>query len=358
MKKILFSGYTLDVGGIEIALVNLLNELIKKYEITLVLEKKQGMFLKELNPEIKIIEYNPNQNKNVLIRKTLNLLKRINFVIKYKNKYDFAASFTTYSKMGSFCARTASKNNALWVHTDYVALYKNNKEEISKFFNFINYNNFKNIIFVSKVAQGKLVENLKIDAKKEYINNLIDANKILKNYDEKIELKKENITTFLNVCRHEEEKRLELIIDAAEKLKNDNEEFKIIFIGEGTKTKEYKELVMKKGLENTILFMGLRENPYPYFKISDCLLVSSCFEGYPVVFNEARVLNLPIITTDVSDARTDIDGKFGIVVEDEEELYQEMKRFIKNGYKNVEIFNVENYNKEILNKIGDLISGK
>ena len=54
-KKILFTAYTLDVGGIETALVNLLNELIKKYDITLVLEKKQGVFLKELNNNIYLL---------------------------------------------------------------------------------------------------------------------------------------------------------------------------------------------------------------------------------------------------------------------------------------------------------------
>jgi len=31
MKKILFTAYTLDIGGIETALINLLNELVKKY---------------------------------------------------------------------------------------------------------------------------------------------------------------------------------------------------------------------------------------------------------------------------------------------------------------------------------------
>lgn len=39
MKRILFSAVTLDVGGIETALVTLLNYLVNKYEITLVLEK-------------------------------------------------------------------------------------------------------------------------------------------------------------------------------------------------------------------------------------------------------------------------------------------------------------------------------
>ena len=93
MKKLLFSAVTLDVGGIETALVTLLNYLAsqkenndKKYEITLVLEKKQGLFLDVLDKNIKIIEYSPNNNKIVFVRKIINLLKQIRFKIKYKDK--------------------------------------------------------------------------------------------------------------------------------------------------------------------------------------------------------------------------------------------------------------------------------
>ena len=42
MKKILFSAYSLDFGGIETALITLLKYLKDEYEIVLVLEKKQG----------------------------------------------------------------------------------------------------------------------------------------------------------------------------------------------------------------------------------------------------------------------------------------------------------------------------
>ncbi len=49
-KKLLFTAYDLNVGGIEIALINLLNKInYNKYEVTLVLEKKNGSLLKDLN---------------------------------------------------------------------------------------------------------------------------------------------------------------------------------------------------------------------------------------------------------------------------------------------------------------------
>ena len=100
MKKILFSAYSLDIGGIETALVTLLNYLANEKEncdITLVLEEKKGIFLNEINEKIKIIEYMPNKSKNIIKRKAINLTKRMMFYLKYHNKFDFSASFATYS---------------------------------------------------------------------------------------------------------------------------------------------------------------------------------------------------------------------------------------------------------------------
>ena len=55
--------------------------------------------------------------------------------------------------------------------------------------------------------------------------------------------------------------------------------------------------------------MGPKKNPYPYFKECDSVILTSNFEGYPVVYIESLVFNKPIITTDVSDSKKDIEGK-------------------------------------------------
>ena len=55
MKRILFSAYSLDVGGIETALITLLKNIHSKYNITLILEKKEGIFLKDVPKDVKII---------------------------------------------------------------------------------------------------------------------------------------------------------------------------------------------------------------------------------------------------------------------------------------------------------------
>ena len=59
MKRILFVMQSLYNGGAERSLVNLLNELPKdKFDISLLLFKREGMFLKQVPEEVHIL-YTP-----------------------------------------------------------------------------------------------------------------------------------------------------------------------------------------------------------------------------------------------------------------------------------------------------------
>ena len=359
MKKLLFAAHSLELGGIEKALVTLLNYLVakNKYEITLILEEKKGIFLEELDKKVKIIEYKPSESKNVLIRKLINLLKRIIFILKYKNKFDFSASFATYSIPASFVSRTASKNSALWGHADYYTLFNYNRSEMVKFFEERKYKKFKNIIFVSKEGKDTFVNIFPEMRDKTIVcNNLIDAKKIINLSKEKIKLEKEkNVVTFINVGRHDErQKKLSRLIEASKKLNEENYKFKVLLIGDGQDTDMYKEMVEKNNLQEKVQFVGRKQNPYPYFNISDCVILTSDYEGYPVVFLESFVLNKPIITTKVSDYK-EVEGKYGYITEkNTEDIYEKMKLFIEKGFKIKEKFDSKKYNEEIIKKLEKL----
>ena len=357
MKKILFSAYSLDVGGIETALITLLKNIKNDYEITISLEKKEGIFFNELPENVKIITYKPSNFKIVPIRKICNYIKQQIFKIKYKNKFDFAACYATYSYSASFVARTASQNNALWVHNDYMSFYENDIEKYKEFFEKTKVGEFKKIIFVSEhdknVFEG-IFTNLK--NKCLYCNNLINYEKIKQKAKEPIDdfEPKENMVTFINLGRHDEkQKRLSRIIKATKKLNEEGYIFRVIFIGDGPDSSKYKNEA--KDIKN-IEFLGKKSNPYPYLKKSDCLLMSSDFEGYPVVFIESMILGKPIITTDISDSKKDIKGKFGIVVEKSEDgVYDGMKQYIEKGF-NMEEFNPKEFNEKIIQKLEQIIS--
>lgn len=360
MKKLLFSANNLDIGGIERALITLINELSKNsdYEITLVLDKKEGLFINDVNDNIKIIEYNSCKSNNTILRKIINLLKRICFILKHKNKYDFSASYATYSKMCSFVARTASKNSNLWGHADYMELYNNDKNKVIDFFSSIEFEKFKRIIFVSEEGKNSFLEIFpSLKDKVIVCNNLINYNRIKQLSKEKIKLQKDKLFTFINIGRHDEEqKKLSRIIEATKKLKEDNYKFKVIFVGDGKDTNKYKNMVEKYNLENYISFLGRKKNPYPYYLISDAVILTSDYEGYPVVFQESMVLNIPVLTTNVSGSTSILENNNGIVVNKNiEDIYNEMKNFIDKKYHFDNKFNTQEFNENIMKKIEELI---
>lgn len=361
MKKLLFAAVNLDVGGIETALITLLNYLSKlkegnkyKYDITLVLEEAQGIFFSELDEDIKVIEYKPNNNKNILKRKLINLKNRINFIIKYRNKFDYSCSYATYSKPASFVARTTSKNRCLWIHSDYTKLYNENIERVKNFFKEIQYEKFKKFVFVSKEARKNLINIFpNIEKKSIVCNNIINADKIIKLSNEHIDIKKEeNITTFINVSRHEEKaKKITRIIEASELIKQHNKNFRVLLIGDGEDSKLYEDMIKSKKLDKNVILLGRKKNPYPYIKISDCVILTSDYEGYPVVFLESFILKKPIITTKVSDYQ-DIEGKYGYVTTNEtNDIYEKMKIFTEKGFEIDKDFNDKKYNEEIIKKL-------
>ena len=368
MKKLLFSAVSLDIGGIETALVTLLNYLAKqkengeyKYEITLVLEHKQGLFLDAIEKNIKIFEYTPSNNKFIVIRKMINMFKQLKFKIKYGNRFNFSASYATYSNPGAFIARNASKNSALWCHMDYLEMFKNNETEVKKFFEEKNYKAFKHIVFVSEEGEKSFVKLFpEQKAKTVYVHNLIDYEKITSMAEEHVDdlAIKKSMTTFINIGRHDEkQKKLTRIIEATEQLKNNTHKpFRVIFIGDGVDTEKYKNLIKEKKLENEIIMLGRKKNPYPYLKMADCTVLTSDYEGYPVVFVESMILNKPIITTKVSGTEAIIKGKYGIIVDKNiESIAEKMQYFVENGFKLENGFNPQMYNEEIINKLKQLI---
>lgn len=383
MKKILFSAYSLDVGGIETALVTLLKYLVKNFDITLVLEKKQGIFLEDLPKEIKVITYTPSSIKFGIIRKAINFVKQSIFKIKYKNKFDFSADFATYSMPASFVARVASKNNAIWIHNNYMNFYDNDIIQYRKFFNSLKIKDFKKIVFVSDldkkvfIAQfPELVKNTVVcnnlidyekienlskeeipeeDLQKIYANNYMNNSHVDRKLNDKAESNKEKCPIFINAGRHDEkQKKISRILEATEKLNKQGYKFKVLLIGKGTNSKDYKKIIKEKKLDN-IIMLGAKKNPYPYFKLSDCFLLSSQFEGYPVVFVESQILGLPIITTNVSDSKEDIDGKYGKVVDNSSKgVYKGMKEFLDKGLQ-VQKFNPEEFNRKVIDKVEEII---
>ncbi len=356
MQKIVFCLNNLDYGGIETAFVNLSNKIdYQKYDVTVILERKEGVFLKDLNKKVKVIDYNISDSKNIIKRKITNRLKLITFIIKNYHKYDFAANYATGRKVGSVLARYLSKNNCLFVHGNIFE----DQQQKDNFLHFIKAPKFKKIVFVSNALKKKYLNLLPKTKQKLYVfNNIINAERVIKLSKEK---KIKNFkTTFVHIGRHvEEEKNITMLLEVIKKLKYEKYDFQVYLIGDGENHNDYLKMVKELEITDYVIFTGSLPNPYPYLKSSDALLLTSKLEGNPVVFLEALVLNVPIITTNVSDSMETINGKYGIVSKvDINSYYQALKTFLDKGFKIKDKFDYLKYNSQILENLDKVIGDK
>lgn len=354
-KRIIFCAYNLDVGGIETSLVNLLCNLdYEKYDVTLFLTKKEGVFLNKVPENVKIIDFNVCESKNILFRKIVNFLKLNYFKIRYKNKYDFSAAYATTIKACTKLAYHFSSNNAIWVHGDFSFHYPNDKD-LKNFIDYINIRKYKKIVFVSNSSKENLLKRgYNFNAKTYVFNNFIDYKQIEK-MSQKERIKKTK-TTFINVGRQkDDEKNLFMMLNVINRLVKENYKFELWMIGDGPDHEAYKNYVTKNNLDGVVKFLGKKKNPFVYYKVADAILLSSHAEGNPVVFMEAKVLGVPIITTEVSDAIKDIKNKYGIVTKKtENDYYNGIKEFLDKGFK-MKKFDPQKYNDEVLEKLYDVI---
>ncbi len=360
-KKLLFTAYNLGIGGIETALVNLLKRIdYKKYDVTLILEKKEGIFLDQIPNDVEVLEYKISDDKFVLLRKIKNRLKLIKWTNRLKNKYDFSCNFATYSIPGALLSLAASSNSTLWMHANYYVLYDYKEKEMQKFLDTVFIKKFKRVVFVSEENMRDVTEHYsEIKDKSIVCNNFINGDEILQKEKEKIDdfKKEKGVSLFVNVGRHEEhQKKLTRIIEASKKLVKEGYKFKILFIGDGPDYFNYNALVKKYKLDDVIEFLGRKSNPFPYYKLADAVILSSEYEGYPVVFLEAMLLNKPILSTKVSDWES-LDGINGMFCErNEESVYRNMKNYLDKGFEIKKKFDYIKYNEDIYEKIEEMIN--
>lgn len=359
MKKVFIAANDMVIGGIERSLINFINCINSNdVEITLLLQEKSGKLLNELPQNIKIIEYKPYSDKNILIRKIKNRLKFISFIFLNKNKYDVSICYASYIYLPSIIVRKICKNNYMWIHSDYIQNL--GMADAREFFKMMKYNKFKNLVFVSNNALNKYLEYFKKKNQNYKVcHNMINKNEIIEKSDKKIDFNLSSNTLFLNVSRHEEDsKNISLMINACEKLKKDEIEFKLILVGDGPDSDMYKGMVNEKGLQGYVIFLGNKINPCPYYKLADCFILSSRYEGDPMTIYESLTLGMPVISTPVGDVKEYITKENGLIFEQNnvEALYDAMKYFINYKEKFKVNFDADIHNEKIVKTIKEIIS--
>jgi CDP-glycerol glycerophosphotransferase len=119
---------------------------------------------------------------------------------------------------------------------------------------------------------------------------------------------------FVSVGRLSPEKNHARLIRAFAQVHEENPDTRLVILGGGKLEGELNELIVSLGLESAVTLTGQVDNPYAIMAESHCFVLSSDYEGQPMVILEARSLGLPIITTAFTSVGDSVPDGAGLVV--------------------------------------------
>lgn len=316
MKKLIFGITSLTLGGAERVLVDLVNELSEKYDITIFTIYAKGKLEEQLNSKIKLktlcekqyAELTAMQRKIIMPLKILLNKKKI--YKKYiQDDYDVEIAFLEGPITRLFSVKNKKARKIAWIHNDISLVFGEGiKSIIKKKMDRKIYSRFETLVFVSKDNLKKfstVYKDLRTEylepVKKEIIYNYINKESIINKAKANLEFEfnKEKLN-FITVARLVKQKGIDRIIKVHKKLIEEGLEHEFYVIGDGPEKNLLNELIEKHKVKDTFHLMGEKANPYPYVKDADYFCLLSNFEGYGMVLEETKILNKPIIITDTA----------------------------------------------------------
>lgn len=323
--KILFLIHTLQVGGAERALVNLVNNLDpEKFDITVMTIIDTGAFRNKIpswvhyktmiKPPIQKSPSSHNQKSGNLLSGTSKIKNAAASIYQlwwrhadthkiYKRfiteKYDIEVAFLE----GISAKIIASSNNPdskklAWIHVDLL-----NERKSERFFKNLEderetYSRFDKIITVSKTVKEQFEKKFNFDPTKVIVRyNIFNTNEIKKLANQKTVPKQR--FTLCSVGRLSSQKGYDRLLRVVKRLNEDNLQFDLWIIGVGSEQKNLEKYIQENNLSNVTL-LGYKANPYPYIKAADLYVCSSRAEGLSNTVVEAVTLGTPTVTVDCS----------------------------------------------------------
>jgi glycosyltransferase involved in cell wall biosynthesis len=390
-KKILIASYDMEVGGVERSLINMLENFdYDNFDVDLMLYSHQGDFLSLLPIKPKLLDEIPPYTTfrksivqtlkerhlsigitRILSKLNTTLYQKMNkvaepgyyqmqimwkyslpFLPKVKKEYDIAIS---YLWPHYFVAdKVNAKKKISWIHTDYSTVDTDIKLDVkmwSEFDHIIAVSEACKIAFLRKYGQlekkVKVIENIN---SQEFINKM-------SNEDIYNPMTIDNRFKLLTVARLSHAKGIDNAVKALKVLKDKGyEDIAWYIVGYGGDEAAIKELISLYNLEESFILLGKQTNPYPYIQATDLYVQPSRYEGKAVTVTEAKILGKPILITNYSTAKSQVEhGCDGMICEQNvedlsigiERLYNgpELRNFLVNNIKDKDYNNNDELEK-------------
>ncbi len=336
---------SLQAGGAEKCLVNLLNEFdYNKYDVDLLLLNKTGIFLKLVPAEVTILTLQDDfaifsknpissffsflssgkfslaysricftfknrfiKNKGIAEQYSWKDLKKA--IPKSQKEYDVAIGFLEKTAIYLTVDCISTKKKIGFINNDYSMLNLDVAFD-EPYFKQLDY-----LFTVSESCEAVLkatFPNLKSKIKMMY--NILSEKAI---HNLAVE-KTEGLDTEINLVtlgRLSQQKGFDLAIQAAAILVKKGYNMKWYILGEGEERSVLEQLIKENNLSENFILMGIKENPYPYINNATIYVQPSRFEGKSLAIDEAKILHKPILVTNFTSAKDQIEsGVNGLIV--------------------------------------------
>lgn len=381
MKKILISLNDFRHGGIPRCLHSLLKYIDKgRYRVEIICLDQDGPYKKVFNEleNCKVLQYNfftrcictfssEIKQKGLfekvgivtskiiwkLIKRLLNI-DLLDLSIKKKAKklsgeYDACIAYAE-GNCAKLIQNIDCRRKLVWIHNDYNFVPQAGEDT--------NFELFDKICCVSESTRISFIKKYPCLANNTTtIYNLINHLDIRLSAKEKIE--DINFTndcfSIMSIGRISYQKQFTIIPDIAKKIA-DKFKFKWYIIGDGPEWAILERKVKEYNLEKTVILLGKQNNPYKYLAQMDLYALTSIYESYPTVINEALVLNIPIISNDIPSIYEMIDETQGFVAPIDKWV-DIISGIISNGYSSKEkkTMDFESFNENIMQTFYKLI---
>ena len=342
--RIFIAMHYMEIGGAETALIGLLNALDpNRVDVDLFLYDHRGEMMQFIPEWVNLLPQIPKYS--VLERPIVELVKRgfwdiaaarmsAKLIGKLTNvpsfsmdvftslftnkllpticpqkKYDLAISFLTphtYVKN-----KVVAKKKIAWIHTDYTIypIAKNVERPIWRSYNYIasiSNDVTRTFLQVFPTLAPKIME----------IENILSPAFVRKRAeleDTDKEFRQTDKISLLSIGRYSEQKNYDNVPDICKRLINKTKlNIKWYIIGYGGDEALIRQKIKEAGMEEHIILLGKRSNPYPYIKACDIYVQPSRYEGKSVTVREAQMLCKPVVVTNYptapSQIRSGIDG--------------------------------------------------
>jgi len=287
--KILFIGTNLYSGGAERVLSEIANGLyLLGHKIFVFTMEENNRIIYPLNKNITLFENHR--------RKRLNFLKAV-FSIRNcvkTNNPDVIISFLHVNNILTILGLLGLKKKL------FITEHSHPAYDILHF----PWNVLRNILYM-KATLLISVSNGVSDyfsfmskSKKFVINNPLPHE--IEKYSKKQFLEKSSVNSdrhyIVAMGRLHNSKGFDILISAFSLIAEENIEWDLIIIGEGSERKALEDLIKDLNLNNRVVLAGSIKNPFHYLRNSEIFVMSSLHEGFGNVIIEAMACGLPVVS--------------------------------------------------------------